>query len=479
VRKFDDILRDKLYEATNDNYSDAVWTNIKGQIPVKKKSKSHFLWLASFLFVFAMMITAVQQYPNWKIDQEQNKTAEAEKNAMRYSSIDATTIKGSDQLSLPKKSSTVYKLPSGNNQTASADLSKRSDLIYEDGLLDRQEVKEKINTGIATQNAIPFSFKEDAVSREAVIQNPPYNTSNASSSYEAITFSTNTFKEISPLPELNNISDLSFQIDVPSIKPIKSSRRSKGNEVHCEVLQGKQSKFYVSARHISSYAFNDLTAKTPEADEYMTSRHITESKRYSFSDEVNFGIEYRSGFFAELGIRYDQINEKFNFLDPNAYQTSTVITVDTILIADEPQVLIDTVTTVLAGEREILSNNNFRKLSVPFSVGYQFPLNKKVSLAAKAGLIVNVMSQYNGRMFDEELNVTSIEERQASNNPLFNKLVHSVSGSAFLQYQMNKNMEFLVGVNAYKNLGATSFETNPLNQRYSSLGIFVGGKYNL
>jgi len=94
-------------------------------------------------------------------------------------------------------------------------------------------------------------------------------------------------------------------------------------------------------------------------------------------------------------------------------------------------------------------------------------------------LLINVWSQYNGRMFDEELNVTSINDRQASNNPLFNKLVHSVTGSAFLQYDVNKNMELLVGVNAYKNLGSTSYETNPLDQKYSSLGIFVGGKYNL
>jgi len=114
-----------------------------------------------------------------------------------------------------------------------------------------------------------------------------------------------------------------------------------------------------------------------------------------------------------------------------------------------------------------------------FSIGYQFPLNKKVSIAAKAGVVVNMFSNYKGRMFDESLNVTSIEERQQSKNPFFNKLVHSVSGSAYLQYHVDENMEFLVGINAYKNIGSTSFETNPLNQRYSSLGIFVGGKYNL
>jgi len=324
VRKFDDILRDKLYEATNDNYSGAVWANIKGQIPIKKKSKSHVFWLASFLFIFAMMITAVHQYPNWKIDKEQNKTAEADSKAIRYSSIDLAPVNNQST------TSENYVLPTGNNQTAEVDITTLSDLSINDDLEVRQEIKENLKTGIAQQNAIPFSFKGEAVIRDAASLNPPVNTtSDFASASDAINISKSENTKVSQINKLGALFHLNGEMNVPTINPIRTNKRSKANEVHCEVLKGKQSKYYVSARHISSYAFNELSSKTPAADEYMTSRHITESKRYSFSDEVTFGIEYRSGLFAELGMRYDQINEKFNFLDPNAQQPSTVRKRDT------------------------------------------------------------------------------------------------------------------------------------------------------
>jgi len=326
VRKFEDILHDKLYEATNDNFSDAIWTNIKGQIPVKKKSKSHFLWLASFLFVFAFMITSIHQYPNWKMEKEETKTAELEKQ-VRYSGVDFETIPYHEQVTL--ESNTQELEATTTAETIIALLDKTTEKI---SLLPRQENKENINLGIAQQNAIPFSFKGELVNREASTLNPPTKSTNSASFNEPIAFSTSITSSVSPIQSGSLFSKLTLDTKPADLNIFKIGRKSKGKDVHCEVLQGKQSKFYISARHISSYAFNNLTSKSSAADEYMTGRHSTESKRYSFSDEVNFGIEYRQGLFAEIGIRYDQINEKFNFLDPNAYQSSTIITTDTLFV---------------------------------------------------------------------------------------------------------------------------------------------------
>lgn len=457
MRNFDDILREKLYEATDD-YSNAIWNNIKGEIPIQKKSNATFFWMASFLLVFVLMITMVQQYPNWKIETEHKvegkKTAELDVTKFILSPEDLTL-----RQSIADDNLTAHLLPNRSNVNVTENhrlkINPRAETFLNNNKDSATRNLEDLNINrIANENAVLFSFKGGAtdISSKGALVSPT---------------------------SITAISKLDLALNIPPYSIENRSRKSKGNEVHCEVLRGKNSRYYISARHISSYAFNTLESKSEAAGEYMTSRHITESKRYSFTDELNFGVEYRSGFFAELGIRYDQINEQFNFLDPNAQQESTVITIDTIYTGNNPTVQVDTFQTVLAGEREILSNNKFRKLSIPFSIGYEYPLNKKVSLAAKAGMIVNVHSTYNGRMFDENLNVVSISDRQASNNPLFNKLVHSVSGSAFLQYQMNKNMEFLVGVNAYKNLSSASYDTNPIDQKYSSLGIFVGGKYNL
>ncbi len=135
--------------------------------------------------------------------------------------------------------------------------------------------------------------------------------------------------------------------------------------------------------------------------------------------------------------------------------------------------------TDVVGVREVINHNKFRKISIPVSLGYEVPLNKKVTLGGKAGLVVNVWSKYDGKMFDDSGNIVEISEVQQSKSPFFKTLVHNASASLYLQYNVNDNLSFVTGLNGYKNLGTTSHEFYGIEQKYSSLGLFVGGKYLL
>ncbi len=473
MRNFEDIMKDKLYGAESD-YSDKIWENVKKEIPITKKSNSRYIWMSAFLFAILSMILMVQQYPNWKVNQEsaesftQVEPLDVSQFILSQADLDSRQVYSSVQKVIP----TLRKANEINNEQI---LSSRSNSLSPNvpTLASTEFAKRKNEKKIISQST-RLSLEQTA-SRDIFFDT---DDSAKISELNDLKVIKEKFEKEAPLYTLATISKFNVGLKIPEYK-ITANSRNKDNDVHCEVLKGKQSKYYIAGRHVNSYAFNNLKAKGPAAEEYLTSRYASESKKYSFSDEVSFGVEYRSGVFAELGIRYDQINEKFNFYDPNARGTSTFIVSDTIQAGAGSTVIIDTITTELTGLREVVNSNHHKKISVPLSIGYKLPLNKKVSIAGRTGLLLNVWSRYEGKMFDENLEVVSISHRQSSLNPLFNKLVHSVSASAFLQYKMNKRMEFLVGLDGYKNLDSATYESNPLNQKYASLGIFIGTKYNL
>ncbi len=470
MRKFEDIMKEKLHGAKTE-YSDKIWENVRKEIPIMQPNNSRFYWLAAFLFVFSTMIFMIHQFPNWKIAEEEKAVASIKAMDVSQFILSYEDI-AKNQIRTSKSRNPVF-----GTLVGSPTVQRSQEVFTTKSTTIAEDVPVLSNLMIAH---LPFNGSEEIISDKFIIGDPNSNFGQMAK-LGASTFADDQeakYQFHAPLYSLARISKYNVGLKIPSYQ-IPVQVKNKKKDVHCEVLQGSQSKFYLAARHVNSYAFNSLDVKNPSADDYMTSRHSTESKKYSFSDELAVGLEYRSGLFFELGVRYDQINEKFNYFDPNALSESTVIVSDTIVSEGMTQVIVDTVTTKLPGVREIVHNNRFRKISLPLSVGYQFPINKKVSVAARTGIVMNVWSKYIGKMFDENLDVVSIVDRQNGNNPFFNKLVHSVSASAYLQYKMNKRMEILVGLDGYKNIGSTSYDTNPIDQKYSSLGIFIGTKYNL
>ncbi len=444
MRKFEDILRDKLYDAKSD-FPSSIWDDIKNEIPIEKSKPSNGLWIGFFLCSFAFIIFTINQYPSWKANETQNRTAEilnttefegfiSSMHAIENLPTNNVTfnINGSSNQIVNNNSNLFLK----NEKIASSpSLISNSINQINQVLWTNSEIENQDQTNLGTANEISKNF---------------------------LPLEVNTNHELAvkkkPLPTLN----------LPE------------EDVYCEIHHKPDAQYYIGTRHISSYAFNSLRAKSEGLNEYTNSRLSSESKKYSFSDEVTFGASFRNGYIAEIGIRYDQINEKFNYKDFNATGSTVLINTDTINNGSgNTEIIIDTVMTDVVGVREVINHNKFRKISIPISLGYEVPFNKKVTLGGKAGLVVNVWSKYDGKMFDGSGNIVEISEVQQSKSPFFKTLVHNASASLYLQYNVNDNLSFVTGLNGYKNLGATSHEFYGIEQKYSSLGLFVGGKYLL
>jgi len=438
VRKFEDILRDKLYEAKSD-FPDSIWDDIKNEIPIEKSKPGNALWIGFFLFSFAFVILTINKYPAWKV--ETPAAPSAELNAVEYYGF-ISSIHDIQNISY-------------NNPTVAINVDNQS----------------KVNIAESSSSSNTFLPSEGATSKVTILK---------------ASVPKRTMLDIPQVDQtkMRNLVDFN-PLEFNAVQPLTVKKKrlpilnSSKEEVYCEIHQGAKPEYYLGSRHISSYAFNSLRAKSEGLNEYTKSRLRSESKKYSFSDEINFGASFRNGYFAEIGVRYDQINEKFNYKDYNASGSATFINNDTISIGGNPEAISDTIITDVAGVREVVNHNKFRKISIPVSIGYEFPLNKKVTVAGKAGLLVNVWSKYEGKMFDESGAIADIGEIQKSRNPFFRSLVHSATASVYLQYNVNNNLQLISGLNGYKNLGSTSHEFYGVEQKYSSLGLFVGAKYLL
>lgn len=444
MRKFEDILRDKLYDAKSD-FPSSIWDDIKNEIPIEKSKPSNGLWIGFFLCSFAFIIFTINQYPSWKANETQNRTAEI---------LNTTEFEG-----FISSMHEIENLPTNNltfniNGSSNQIVNNNSNLFLKN---------EKI---ASSPSLISNSINQitQVLWTNSEIENQDQTNLGAANEIS---------KNFLPL-EVNTNHELAVKK-----KPLPTLNLPE-EDVYCEIHHKPDAQYYIGTRHISSYAFNSLRAKSEGLNEYTNSRLSSESKKYSFSDEVTFGASFQNGYIAEIGIRYDQINEKFNYKDFNATGSTVLINSDTINNGSgNTEIIVDTVMTDVVGVREVINHNKFRKISIPVSLGYEVPLNKKVTLGGKAGLVVNVWSKYDGKMFDGSGNIVEISEVQQSKSPFFKTLVHNASASLYLQYNVNDNLSFVTGLNGYKNLGATSHEFYGIEQKYSSLGLFVGGKYLL
>lgn len=444
MRKFEDILRDKLYDAKSD-FPNTIWDDIKNEIPIEKNKPGNGLWIGFFLFSFAFVIFSINQYPSWKVNDSESPTAHR---------INSTDFDGFLS-SIHDVEGLAYK-----NIEATPNNPNKQFLNNEVALnLNRQQRIKSNASFIGLENKPnPAAFAEQKFPQQIFVDLNPIKVLQ---------------KELSPLSIDNKKG---FEVKK---KPLHTLSLSK-EDVYCEIHHEPDAQYYIGSRHISSYAFNSLRAKSQGLTEYTNSRLSSESKKYSFSDEITFGASFRNGYIAEIGLRYDQINEKFNYKDFNATGSTTLINSDTINNSSgNTEIIIDTIMTDVVGVREVINHNKFRKISIPISLGYEVPLNKKVVLGAKAGLVVNVWSKYEGKMFNDAGNIVEIDEIQKGKNPFFKTFVHNASASLYLQYNINDNLSFVTGLNGYKNLGTTSHEFYGIEQKYSSLGLFVGGKYLL
>ena len=221
-----------------------------------------------------------------------------------------------------------------------------------------------------------------------------------------------------------------------------------------------------------------LELKSQELGNYIDARNNTESSLYSFSASMRVSYISGSGLGFKTGFNYSQINEKFEYLDPDASLIRTIITIDTLLVGGVPTVISDTSTIRIPGSLDITTFNRYRFFDIPLLLTYEAPLNDKFYYSFNGGALINLAFSQKGRFLDpSEMPVWFTRGEPDRFDAFRSSAGLSLFGSLGLHYKLNDKFDIILEPNFRFYMGSLTTESYPLEQNWFTFGLSHGIRY--
>jgi hypothetical protein len=178
--------------------------------------------------------------------------------------------------------------------------------------------------------------------------------------------------------------------------------------------------------------------------EIFNDRDRNESSQLSY--HTGIGIQFRNkitGLYIRPGFNYSIVNETFT-------------NEDTRFVTNEVQY-------------------QLHQFNIPIAIGTSFEQDK-FSLDLEGGINFNFLQKTNGRLFNGGDDFILLDENQS----FFKESIGlGFFAGAAIKTQVNNRSEIFLGTRFYFNTLSTSSNLNPIDQRYSFIGIHAGAIYTL
>lgn len=419
----DKIFKSKLKNSSAE-YSQNVWLNIEDELFPQKSNKYTGFWLLFFgvLFMAPVILfkdldtrneklNTKQEDPSNHFNNQLKKSAlqnQANSDQKNYSSAHTNTFKEETNrtLELAKKVPLADTENSNSQSRATPQSSSTSKSNFKTKSIaaitatpPARNTLHNVNQSILNNDYKPplrksVVFKNfeqiDEIPKSAKSKNNTTAPANENLDISSMAMdATNLSDRFIDIQELNesNTEYLFFQRDyLPRIKPDPCDETAYP-------LNRWYSEFFMS----TGFAPKSISAKMSELDYFARLKSDSESIGLSYVAGFNIGYQLDNGLLFESGFEYDQFNYSFNYIDPEQVSNTTVITIDTIFTPTG-----DTIptadTTYIEQVDPIRAKNKHRLIEIPLLVGMEFYLTRKLSLAVKTGISLNLYSQSEGKM---------------------------------------------------------------------------------
>ncbi|MBK9256339.1 MAG: hypothetical protein IPM42_12700 [Saprospiraceae bacterium] len=250
----------------------------------------------------------------------------------------------------------------------------------------------------------------------------------------------------------------------------------------CPSFQKAIKRFSLDVYGSQDFVTNKLKAKSPEALAYKSMRDLSESPLFSFSVGIRGGFRFDEHISLSAGVQYSEINEKFEYIDPESNQTRLVTIKDYVY---QNGVIVDSIITqeviVIPGTVEFTTYNKYRSLDIPILFNYEFLNFGRWSADVTAGPMVNITTMKKGMIIshinnDSPANISSgtVEADEIYKN----NIGFSVYGGLSIHYSINHKWGLIIEPNVRYQLQSVTNTGYPLEQRYLTAGLMTGVKYN-
>lgn len=246
-------------------------------------------------------------------------------------------------------------------------------------------------------------------------------------------------------------------------------KNAAGNKKYWEVYAGPDQVFndYKNFGDTSSY-------------NYLQRRKASTQFTSAFSAGIRFTRVFENGMAVRSGLNYSQINEKFNYTNPNELKFVTVITKrvvvrspgDTLYFSDTLQYQ-QSVTHVKT------TYNHYRNIDIPISIGYELG-NGKIHANINAGVIINIYSWYKGDVLDTSYQPITITTGKTTSQYQYKTNIGvGFLGGFSLYYRMSDKFHLLLEPYFRYNLSPMSKENLNIQQKYHTAGVRLGVRIDL
>ena len=447
----ENYLRNRLYNMEA-SYPEDMWDRIEANIPEKKDDRK--LWLFFLILLLGAMVPASifmsahfstqnnsEKSNNITISKYSENAAISESNTLEdESDYNAnTTIEGYDKnnsqaIIVTNESEQHEKIIHGNLKSNE----NIDPLIPASSGSDLEEFKGNTSEHDSEKLVSEDNFEKNQMLRNSLLDIPKLNV---------------------PFDELTYL----FEFDPPE----------------CPTFTfGTESGMYIDFVYSHDYGMQSLTAKSQEFNPYVGERENTESPLYSFSAGVRISYISGSGLGLKTGINYSQINEKFEYLDPDASLIRTIITIDTLLVGGVPTVVSDTSTIRIPGSLDITAYNRYKFIDIPILLTYEAYLTEKFYYNINAGALINLSFTQKGRFLDPSGDPVWFTSSDPTGYDAFkSSAAISLYGSIGLHYQLSSTFDLIIEPNFRLFTGSLTNESYPLEQKWLTGGLITGLRY--
>ncbi len=492
--------------------SEGMWESIEAQIPVKKEKPKYWMLLLVMLFALPFLLYPLsksgeqnaEMQPDSEriIDTADNSNSNNSNTNNNDSNNSTTSLDRSELAELgAEKSVTVFKTQSNSNSVPSSNTT-----------IEDQENKNSIQTSstkrINQQAATTISGSTKPVDNSSLgktlnslvspilseAESSGFNSSNskkklkflkkpiaASTDSEGST-SSNNFKLIEKLRVFQSATTLKRATAIGNIfnensfslinydrqEDIGRLLRLKKASPVCPSFQTFRSGIYFYADYRAGLVNQQLENKSnnQEIDDLITQRNRTESGALSTSINLGIGKKWNSGVLLESGLNFDAITTTLSYLQPGG----TIIVIDSM-----PPITMDTIST---SAQMVNSKNRFRQLNIPVNLGYEITLNERYSIAAKAGVLVNLSSSNSGQIVDNN-GLLAYDSSDRINSLYKTNLNLSYTGGIDFLVEATQNISGYVGLSVNYYPDDFSLSTYAIRQSYYKYGMTAGLRYRL
>ena len=244
-----------------------------------------------------------------------------------------------------------------------------------------------------------------------------------------------------------------------------------GND--CPSANGfKPNTVYVETYLSPDYSFKLLQSKGVSSA-YLQKKDSTEHMGIGFSAGVRLAKKMGDHVLLKAGIQYSQIDEKFAQRLVNESQTTTVIVTRTIVRAQGDTTIRDTTSVTQTGYKITKSNNHYKNVDIPISIGYEFgDPESKWKIGVNGGIIFNVASWFNGVTLDTAYNIISADSK-GSSGFYKTKVGLSFMGSVSIINNISPTLDVFAEP-YFRYVNYTTNSSAGFSQKFNTLGIQLG-----